>query len=505
MRFRTLVFVAPALALAAGSVACAAAPPVVTPGAPADVPGAGLPPGVALTRYNGALRVTEHGAVIDALDVHGIIDVIADDVTIRRTTVTTTTHMAIKQRAGHTGLVVEDTTLICRGEVGGTGVVWGDYRATRIEVRGCDRAFTTNAHTTVAGSWWDGERVPDVGAGAPGTSAPPPPATTTVAPPPPTTGPRPPTPPPTASPTVPPPPPTGRITVPAACRNDAATANGTRVRPGFPTDATTGPQVAGLDEDALPASGVAGMWRITRPGTVVDGVFHHGIIEVRADDVTIRNSVICGTGNLIVRNFGRNLVIESSIVRGERGTVVEARTGSPCGAAVAFGDYTLRRSEVAGCNDGLKAVGVTEVYDSWFHDNYTRRGGPDGTHNDTLQSVDGPLTRLVFSGNAAYQDPCTSNRHFQLAPIDRQPPIGYLRIERNFFYGINGINLDREQAVSDGLVSANTFAGSAARGPFNGLLYAGNGMGTVRVSGNRYESGEPADTNPGGSYQCVGG
>jgi hypothetical protein len=299
--------------------------------------------------------------------------------------------------------------------------------------------------------------------------------------------------------------PGGAGTVPAACRNDAATANGARVRAGFPTDATTGPEVAGRNEDGLPPSGAPARWTITRDGTVVDGVFHHGVIDVKADHVTIRNSVVCGTGTILVRNYGTGLVVENSIVRAERGTVADARTGSPCGAAIAFGDYTLRRSEIAGCNDGLKAVGATEVYDSWFHDNYARRGGPDGTHNDTVQSVNGPLTRLVFVGNAAYQDPCTSNRHFQLAPTEPQPPIGGLRIERNFFYGINGINLDRGQTVAAGAMTGNMFAGSASRGPFNRLLYAGDGMHTLPVSGNRYESGEPADTNPGRSYQCAAG
>jgi hypothetical protein len=294
------------------------------------------------------------------------------------------------------------------------------------------------------------------------------------------------------------------VDVAEACRNDADTANGTAVRGEWPADATTGPEVGGHDEDFLSPSGVDGRWRITEDGTVVDATYHHGVIEVAADDVTIRNTVVCGVGDHIIVNRGENLMIEDSIVRGERGGVQDAETGTPCQAAVAFGDYTIRRSEITHCNDGLKVGGVVEVHDSWFHDMYTNRfGNGAGTHNDTIQQSDSPLPRFVFEGNAAYQDPCTSNRHFQLAPVDRQPPTEVLRISGNFFYGINGFNLDRGFTVDDGEIVDNTFAGSADRGPFNGLLYSGDGMSSTTTSGNVYESGEPADENPGSTYQCA--
>lgn len=301
-------------------------------------------------------------------------------------------------------------------------------------------------------------------------------------------------------------PPSDGVDVKAACRNDADTANGTTVRDGWPTDATTGPEIAGHDEDFLSPSGVSGKWTITTDGEIVDAVYHNGVIEVQADNVTIRNSVICGTGNHIILNRGQNLTVENSIVRGERGTVSDTTTGSPCQSAVAFSNHTIRNSEISGCNDGVKVAGVTEVHDSWFHDNYSNRfGNGAGTHNDTVQSVNGPMTRLVFQGNSAYQDACTSNRHFQLAPTETQSPIDVLRIEDNFFHGIKGINLDRGSRAVDGVMSGNTFAGSAAQGPFSRPLYSGDGMGSVDVSGNVYESGEAADSNPAAGYECVPG
>jgi hypothetical protein len=313
------------------------------------------------------------------------------------------------------------------------------------------------------------------------------------------------TPPPTTSPPTSPPP--GGATVKAACRNGSTVNNGTHARGGFPTDATTGPQVGGLREDSLRASGRTGQWRITGNGTVVDGVYHNGTIVVDAANVTIRNSIVCGTGNHLIMNNGTNLTIENSILRGERGTVANPDTGEPCQSAVAFGNYVMRRTEVTGCADGVKAAGSVEIYDSWFHDNYSNRfGGGAGTHNDTVQTTGTSTQKLVFVRNAAYQDACTSNRHFQLASTQQQTgPIADLRIQDNFFYGIKFINIDRTTTVASGSISGNTFAGSATRGPFSGPMYSGAGMTGVRRTANFYESGQPANDNFAAGYTCAAG
>jgi hypothetical protein len=483
-------------------------------GSGGGVAGAGVPEGTELTPSR-SIRVTQDGAVVDALDVTGNIYVVADGVTVRRTRVTTAGYHAIRLAAGHTGLVVEDSTLECTTEKGRSGVAWGNYTAERVEVNaGCRRGFVVNDATTVTDSYWGGEPFPDVSGepADPPTTAPPttaPPATSTI---PPTTAPPPTTTPPTSAP--PSPPPANGAPVADGCQNETVTAagvtasaNDTGVRGQWPTDATTGPEVAGYDENALPRSGVSGVWRVTDDGTVIDGKFHHGTIEVQADNVTIRNSVVCGVGPHIVLNRGHNLIIENSIIRGERGAGVDdPATGTPCQAAVAFGNYTIRRSEISYCNDGVKVANVVEIYDSWFHDMYTNRfGNGAGTHNDTVQMADSTMPRFIFQGNSAYQDPCTSNRHFQLAPVAGPKTVGVMRIVDNFFYGINGFNLDRGLTVADGLITGNTFAGSASSGPFHGLLYTGDGMDSVTRSANVYESSEPANTNPGSGYRCVAG
>jgi hypothetical protein len=484
-------------------------------GSGGGVAGAGVPEGTDLTPSR-SIRVTEDGAVVDALDVTGTIYVVADDVTVRRTRVTTTGYHAIRLGSGHTGLTVEDSTLECTTDRGRSGVAWNNYTAQRVEVGAdCRRGFVVNDGTTITDSYWGGDPFPDVN-GEPADPTPPPSTTAppTTAPPsttaPPTTAP----PSTTAPPTTAPPPPANGAPVADGCQNETVSASGvtsaandTSVRSQWPTDATTGPEVAGYNENALPRSGVNGAWRITEDGTVIDGKFHHGIVEVNADNVTIRNSVVCGAGPHIVRNNGQNLVIENSIIRGERGGGVDdPETGTPCQAAVAFGNYTIRSSEITYCNDGVKIANVVEIHDSWFHDMYTNRfGNGAGTHNDTVQLADSALPRFIFQGNSAYQDPCTSNRHFQLAPIAGPKTVGVLRIVANFFYGINGFNLDRGLSVSDGLIGSNTFAGSANTGPFHGLLYTGDGMDSVTRSANVYESSESANANPGSGYQCVAG
>lgn len=295
----------------------------------------------------------------------------------------------------------------------------------------------------------------------------------------------------------------GAVDVKESCKNlTDETADGTTIRTEFPHDGTTGPEVAGLNEDKLPPSGVSGKWTVTEDGAVIDSVHHYGTMVIEADNVTIKNSIICGGNSspLIIQNSGQNLVVENSIVRGEwlsDGT-------KACTASLGYGNYTLLRSELTACADGVKTSGVIDIRYNWFHDNFTDRGGDgSGTHNDTVQQVNGNSPSFVFEGNSAYQDPCTSNRHFQMAPSGGAYSAFNMRINNNFFYGIMGLNFSREFTAPGGVISNNTFAGSWASGPFNsGLLYSGGNVGEIQRTGNEFESGEPANTNP-SNYECA--
>lgn len=322
---------------------------------------------------------------------------------------------------------------------------------------------------------------------------------------------------PTPPPSNPPPPtttPSGAVDIKQGCLNSNPNiANGTTVRSGYPNNSNTGPAVGGYSETKLPVATNGDGWTlsgskltITKNGAVLNAVYHNGIIEVNADNVTIKNSVICGVGSILVRNNGQNLLVENSILRGEQGAgTINANTGEPCAATIGYANYTARRNEISGCADGVKLGHRVEVYDSWFHSSYTNRfGGGAGTHNDTTQKNDEtPLTSLVFNGNAAYQDACTSNRHFQLKSKTGQSAQSIV-IENNFFYGITGVNMDGFRTTI-GRMDGNFFAGSNTQGPFNhGSLYAGEGMNTITRQNNVYESGQPANDNP-TAYQCVSG
>lgn len=292
--------------------------------------------------------------------------------------------------------------------------------------------------------------------------------------------------------------------VPEECRGTQDTNNGTPVRTAFPHDATTGPEVGGYDEDNLTPSGVTGQWVINQDGTVIDGVYHNGFIDVRADNVTIRNSVVCGIAHHLVRNSGQNLTIENSIVRGQRGG-----EGEPCLSAVSWGNYTLTKSEIAYCADLIKVSAVTEVTDSWFHDQWAnRQPGNPGLHPDTAQkNKDLDLVELTFTGNAAYGDSCVGHRHFQIQDATDD----VVEINGNFFYGLQGV-INVGGSIS-GHINNNTLAGSATEGPFTDFdsghmhpgLWRGN-HGAISKSGNAFESGEPVPANGiADPYICVAG
>jgi hypothetical protein len=106
---------------------------------------------VTLTR-SGDVTVSQNGAVIDALDVTGSISVNADNVTIKRTRVTSGDFWPIRVLGGHRGLLVQDVDII--GQPGcEAGIAFQDFTAQRVDVSGCVDGMKVGSRTTVLASY----------------------------------------------------------------------------------------------------------------------------------------------------------------------------------------------------------------------------------------------------------------------------------------------------------------------------------------------------------------
>jgi hypothetical protein len=124
---------------------------------------------------------------------------------------------------------------------------------------------------------------------------------------------------------------------------------------------------------------------VTQDGAVLNAVDANRI-EVTADNVTIRNSIIRSSNIYLVRSRGTGLVIEDSIIDGQGGSFI----------CVSPNNFTLRRVEIAGCEDGLRieSPGNVQMFDSWIHD--LRLG--QGDHSDGV-SLSGGAANVVLRGN----------------------------------------------------------------------------------------------------------
>jgi hypothetical protein len=288
--------------------------------------------------------------------------------------------------------------------------------------------------------------------------------------------------------------------------------DGTPIRTAYANDHTTGPEYAGLDEDRLPAcAGATAVWTINTTRSIVNCRFVGTTIVVTAPNVRLHNMVILGNSPYIVQHKSTGLVIDNSIIGPRPGAKPIGPQTQPCSASVGDANYTIYRSELFGCADGLKVRRSVAVWSSYFHDLYKGCAGTDCTHNDTVQFQENDtLVSLTFRGNSAYADPCTSNRHFQL----KNARNATFDIRNNFFYGMHGIlNIDGTASGNRGVVSGNIYAGRSTSGPFTSKgdgssmspgLYTGAGMRGITVSSNRFEDGKAAPTSGvAAPYRCV--
>jgi hypothetical protein len=231
------------------------------------------------------------------------------------------------------------------------------------------------------------------------------------------------------------------------------------VRPvGEPAAATVdGPP--GADDTGVPAGTVlrpSGSIEVTEDGAVVDGLDIAGCVVVRADDVTIRNSRIrCSdpsTANVVqVGDGATGLVVEDTEIDG-MGTA---------DIGIGWSDYTLRRVEITGTNDGARLGDDVLVERSWIHD-MVRQGE---LHPDCLQATQG--TNITVRGNSldvyARGTGDLNNAAIMLGSETGKRRLEDVLVEGNWLNGGNYTVNVRQDATLDGVVFRDNVYGPDSR------------------------------------------
>jgi hypothetical protein len=134
------------------------------------------------------------------------------------------------------------------------------------------------------------------------------------------------------------------------------------------------------------------------PGQVLDGLDIHGLVHIKAPNVTIKNSIIRGkvlTGNMgvVTNDLGAYpfSIWDSSLI---------STTPTPYINGVIGNNFELHRVEISGMVDAVHITGSNVVVaDSWLHDNLfyasdpNHAGGP--SHADSIQIQAGDNIQIL--------------------------------------------------------------------------------------------------------------
>jgi hypothetical protein len=199
--------------------------------------------------------------------------------------------------------------------------------------------------------------------------------------------------------------------------------------PGRGTAVTSVAGFPGVTNTGVPAGVTlrkkSGVLKITKRGTVVDGIDLTGCISVSASNVTIKRSKISGScaegtiGPAYNADF-TNLVIEDVEIDG----LNESTSYSVIGGA----DFTCRRCNLHGGGTGIRAGSNTVVEDSWLHGNHV-----GGESHNTAMSIHGG-SNITIRHNWLQCDGgwnCSS----ALSLYTPDGPIDHVLVENNLFSG----------------------------------------------------------------------
>ena len=369
------------------------------------------------------LVIDQAHAVIWGRTLTRPIEIAADDVTVRRTTIRTDAPAAIQVRPGVAGAVITDTEIHCTGRAT-DGIVPGDYSALRVSTHGCRQSFVQNADsaTVVVDSEEDGQVYSTdepVGIGLPADSPEQPEAPLPHRAQRPVTGPKPLT--------------------------------------SWPGATTTGVPAG----TALTNSGSLDL---RRAGQVITNLNINGCVAVRAPNVTIRKSrITCALPTYAIRGYetATNLVVED----------VEINGGGRNSAAVCCSGYTLRRVNVYNVIDGPRLGSRTTIVDSWVHDLVR----VPSSHNDALQTTGGSMIVVRHNRLDAYRlstnDPMNA---CVMIGSTTEDAVRDLLIEQNYCDGGNySIGIRSDVVAANIVVRNNTFGRHCRYGVVAGYAQAG--------------------------------
>jgi hypothetical protein len=180
---------------------------------------------------------------------------------------------------------------------------------------------------------------------------------------------------------------------PSATVEDSQPESGTSVDP-CSADQLPGPlaeypnaRTTGVPED-MPLRQINGDYRTTKNGQVISGVEITGQLFIAHDNVTVTCSRIWGP---TINGQGNFKMWLSTL--GDPNGVAE-------GSALRYSNLTVRRVEILGTIDGIRAENNVDVRDSWIHDLYRTTDSTQSsgmTHNDCIQTSKG--SGMVFIHN----------------------------------------------------------------------------------------------------------
>jgi hypothetical protein len=148
----------------------------------------------------------------------------------------------------------------------------------------------------------------------------------------------------------------------------------------------------------------SGSMTISQAGAVISAREITGSVTVNAPNVTIRNSRIQGNAFNLIRSNSSGLLVEDSEI------VNQPAAGQPnCHNAIAFGDYTVVRTEITGCENGADmGAGNVLFQDNYVHDldhvGPSHVFGSSNPHADGIQMSDNARNIRILHNNISPQD-----------------------------------------------------------------------------------------------------